>query len=288
MREREARAQMEAAARMRDAFLTILAHELRTPLTSLLGNAQLLLRRAQREGVLAERETRNVQVIVNQASRLNEMVSLQLDVSRLHTGQLRIRRAPVDVGALAQQVVEEVLPTVTTHTVAYAGPDTPLLVEGDALRLIQVLQNLVQNAIKYSPAGGAVQVHVERRDATVRVAVSDEGVGIPQAELSHLFQRFYRASNVDESQISGLGVGLYIVKELVMLHDGTVDVVSKEGRGSTFIITLPLLEDQTAAQAPSVPTTGSIASESTQTPLHEQPINTELEPILSAPAGPHG
>jgi signal transduction histidine kinase len=181
-----------------------------------------------------------MQVIVNQAARLNQMVSLQLDISRLHTGQLRIERAPLDVGALARQVVDEVLPSATTHTVTYSGPDTPLLVEGDALRLIQVLQNLVQNAIKYSPAGGAVRVQAERRDTTARVAVSDEGIGIPQSELPHLFQRFYRASNVDERLISGLGVGLYVVKELVTLHGGTVEVVSTEGQGSTFIITLPL------------------------------------------------
>jgi len=215
-------------------------------------------------------------------------VQLQLDISRLHTGQLRIERASLDVGALARRVVEEVLPSATMHTITYAGPAAPVLIEGDELRLDQVLQNLVQNAIKYSPAGGAVQVRVERHDTTVSVAVSDEGLGIPQAELPHLFQRFYRASNVDEGQISGLGVGLYIVKELVTLHGGTVDVVSTEGRGSTFIIRLPLSEDQAAAQAPSVPTIESVASESTQTSLYEQPTNTELEPILSAPVGSHG
>src|SRR4029078_1745158 len=124
-------------------------------------------------------------------------------------GQLRIERAPLDVGALARQVVEEVLPNATTHTVTYAGPNPPMVIEGDALRLIQVLQNLVQNAIKYSPAGGAVRIHVERCDATARIAVSDEGIGIPEAEMPHLFQRFYRASNVDERRFSGLGVGLY-------------------------------------------------------------------------------
>jgi PAS domain S-box-containing protein len=255
LHERETRVHMEAVARMRDAFLSVLAHELRTPLTSLLGNAQLLLRRAQREDFLSERDRRNLQVIVNQASRLNEMVSLQLDISRLHNGQLPIERALVDVAALAQQVVEETLPTVTAHTVAYAGPHVPLLIEGDALRLIQVLQNLVQNAIKYSPHGGTVQVQVERQQATVRIAVSDEGIGIPEAELPHLFQRFYRASNVEERQISGLGIGLYVVKELVTLHGGTVEAISEEGRGSTFTITLPMLEDQMAAQVPSAPVT---------------------------------
>ncbi|MEO7910142.1 MAG: PAS domain S-box protein [Roseiflexaceae bacterium] len=248
LHEREARAQIEAIERLRDSFLTILAHELRTPLTSLLGNAKLLLRRGEREGDLSERGQRNVKVIVNQATRLNDMISLQLDISRLHIGQLRIERTPLDVGAVARQVVDEFLPTLVMHTLVYTGSHTPMLIEGDPLRLIQVLQNLIQNAIKYSPAGGAVQIKVERHDTTVRVAVSDNGVGIPQEDLPRLFQRFYRASNVDEQHISGLGVGLYIVKELVALHGGTIEVVSEEGRGSTFTMILPLLEDQMAAQ----------------------------------------
>jgi PAS domain S-box-containing protein len=275
--EREARAQMEAATRMRDTFLTVLAHELRTPLTSLLGNAQLLLRRVQREGLLTGRNQRSLQVVVNQSERLNEMVSLQLDISRLHTGQLHIKRRPVNVAALIQQVIEEVLPTLTRHTLTYSGSDTQLLVEGDELRLFQVLNNLIQNAIKYSPAGGVVQVQVERQDAMIRVAVSDEGIGIPQMELPQLFQRFYRASNVDEQKMSGFGVGLYLVKEIVTLHGGTVDVVSEEGHGSTFIITLPLLENQAPAQASSVITTGDVASENAPIPAQE-PATTELEP----------
>jgi PAS domain S-box-containing protein len=277
LHEREVRAQMEAAVQMRDTFLTILSHELRTPLTSLLGNAQLLLRRAQREGSLAERDRRSIQVILDQAARLNEMMSLQLDISRLNSGQLHIARAPLDVAALARQIVVEFLPTVTEHTIVYAGPDTPMLVEGDRLRLIQVLQNLVQNAIKYSPAGGAVRVEVERHNGTVEIAVSDEGVGIPQAELPQLFQRFYRASNVDERAISGLGVGLYIVKELVTLHGGTVDVVTEEGRGSTFRVILPLLDEQVTAPTPGVATKESAASTSAQTPLTGQPVTIELE-----------
>jgi PAS domain S-box-containing protein len=239
--EREARAQIEAAQQMRDSFLTVLAHELRTPLTALIGNAAVLLRRGQREGDISERGQRNVKVIVDQASRISDMISLQLDISRLHIGELQVERRPLDVGAIARQVVEEFLPSVTIHTLAYNGPNTPIMIEGDGLRLFQVLQNLVQNAIKYSPAGGSVQVTVERHNTTVRIAVSDTGIGIPQAALPHLFQRFYRASNVDEQQISGFGVGLYVVNELVMLHGGTVDVVSEEGRGSTFTITLPLV-----------------------------------------------
>jgi signal transduction histidine kinase len=231
---------MEEAVRMRDTFLSLLGHELRTPLTTLLGNAQLLLRRAQREGSLPEREQRNLQVIADQAARLNKLVQLQLDISRLQTGQLHIERVLMDLGALVRRVVEETLPTVTTHTIAYVSPATPLLVEGDELRLDQVLQNLLQNAMKYSPAGSTVYVDVEQHDTTVCVTVRDEGIGIPQTDLPHLFQRFYRASNVDEHQIIGLGVGLYVVKELLTLHGGTVEVASEEGRGSTFTICLPL------------------------------------------------
>jgi signal transduction histidine kinase len=264
---------------MRDAFLTVLAHELRTPLTSLLGNAQLLLRRVQREGLLSGRNQRSLQVVVNQSERLNEMVSLQLDISRLHTGQFQIEHAPVDVAALVRQVVEEIQPSLSRHSVTSSGSDTPLLIEGDRLRLFQVLNNLIQNAIKYSPAGGVVQVDVERQDAIVRVAVTDEGIGIPQAELPRLFQRFYRASNVEEDKISGFGVGLYLVKEIVTLHGGTVGVMSEEGQGSTFLITLPLLEEQVVAPAPNMPTRESAASQTIQTPQAKQPTKPGLEPV---------
>lgn len=240
--ERKERALLETAMHQRDTFLTVLAHELRTPITSLLGNIQLLLRRAARDHTLNERDQRAVEVISKQAARLNEMLSLQLDISRLETGQLQIERQPVDVVAVARQVVEETLPTTSLHSVIYCGPEAPLLVEGDRLRLFQVVQNLIQNAMKYSPEGGTVRLTVEMGETTVHIAVKDEGIGIPQAELPQIFERFYRATNVDAQHISGLGVGLHVVKELIGLHGGAVQVESAEGQGSTFIITLPLLE----------------------------------------------
>jgi PAS domain S-box-containing protein len=240
--EREMRRLMEAAVQQRDTFLTIMAHELRTPLTALLGNAQLLLRRAQRGNLDMDRVLRNVQVIANQAERLNQLVLLQLDISRLHTGKLQISPTPLDIGELVRRIVEEIQPSLTRHTVTYAGPDTPLTIHGDALRLDQVLLNLIQNAIKYSPDGGTVRVAVARHGAMARVDVADQGIGIPQAELPYIFERFHRGANVDERQISGLGIGLYIVNELVTLHSGTIEVVSQEGQGSTFTIALPLVE----------------------------------------------
>ena len=239
--EQEARTQMETLVRVRDEFLTVAAHELRTPLTALLGNAQLLQRHVQREAILSERDQRSVGVIVDQASRLNRLVLTLLDLSRLQMGQMALERAPFDLRDLARQVVEEVQPTNTTHVIEYVGPDTPLMIDGDALRLEQVLQNLVQNGIKYSAGGSHVRVQVEGHADMVSMAVIDEGIGIPKASLPQLFQRFYRAANVDASYISGLGVGLYVVKEIVTRHGGRIDVTSIEGQGSTFTVWLPAL-----------------------------------------------
>ena len=111
---------------------------------------------------------------------------------------------------------------------------------GDELRLEQVIQNLVQNAIKYSPAGGYVEVRAARNGTMACISVIDQGIGIPQGALSRLFTRFYRAPNVDPQHISGMGVGLYVVQEIVSLHGGKVTVESQEGVGSTFTIYLPL------------------------------------------------
>jgi PAS domain S-box-containing protein len=241
--EQQARAEAEAAVRQRDQFLSIAAHELKTPLTTLLGNAQLMLRRAVRDGTLPERELRQLQVINEQASRLHRMVLALLDISRLDSGQLSIERAPLDLAALARRVIEEVRPANDGRQIEFAAPDESLLVAADELRLEQVLQNLIQNALKYSPEGEPVAVRVERRSTSAAVTVVDRGIGIPAAALPRLFGRFYRAPNAEARQIGGMGVGLYVVKEIVTLHGGDVTVESAEGQGSTFTISLPLLAD---------------------------------------------
>jgi PAS domain S-box-containing protein len=238
--EQAARAEAQEAVRVRDAFFSVAVHELRNPLTSLLGSAQLLRRRSMRESALAERDQHTVAVIVDQATRLNKLIAELLDVSRIETGQLSIERASLDVCLLARRVVAEVQPTLTQHTVTCSDPGVPLFVNGDALRLEQVLQNLVQNAIKYSPAGGPVTVRVEQRGQMVCVAVADQGIGIPQDALPRLFQQFYRAANVDAGGIGGLGIGLFVVKEIITLHGGSMTVDSTEGGGSTFTVCLPL------------------------------------------------
>jgi signal transduction histidine kinase/DNA-binding response OmpR family regulator len=227
--------------RMRDIFLSVAAHELRTPLTSLLGYTQLVERRAGHASTISDRDRQALRVVSDQATRLSKMVASLLDISRLQLGQLSIEPLPLDLGALAARLVEETRPLLREHSIEYIGSHAPALISGDELRLEQALQNLIQNAIKYSPDGGAITVRVACDAARASVAVTDAGIGIPPEALSQLFQRFYRAPNVDPQHISGLGVGLYVVKEIVELHGGTVEVSSEVGAGSTFTLSIPLL-----------------------------------------------
>ncbi|MCU0491825.1 MAG: HAMP domain-containing histidine kinase [Chloroflexaceae bacterium] len=238
--EQEARMQAQAAVQMRDAFLSVAAHELRSPLTALLGNAQLLQRRLKPGATVAEREQRQAGVVVDQAARLDRLIGELLDVSRLEMGQLQLNRTPLELTSLVQRLIEETRPLLNEHQLVYEGPGQPIVVSGDELRLTQVMQNLLGNAVKYSPAGGAVTVRVCPESNHVVIAFCDVGIGIPAEALPNLFQRFYRASNAERQGIGGMGVGLYVVHEIVSLHGGTLDVASVEGQGSTFTVRLPL------------------------------------------------
>jgi PAS domain S-box-containing protein len=240
-REHAARAAAEAAVRIRDTFLSTAAHELKTPLTVLLGNIQLLQRRQHQAATLAERDGRLLGVVGEQAARLNRLITVMLDISRLQTGQLTILRTPLDIGALVRRVADDVRPTLQQHTLTCKLPDTPLMIAGDELRLEQVLQNLLSNAMKYSPRGGPITVQIEQQGEAVCIAVADQGIGIPQENLPKLFERFYRADNVDPQQISGMGIGLYVVRAIIELHGGRVGVVSPEEGGSIFTVYLPMI-----------------------------------------------
>ncbi len=229
----------QAAVQIRDRFLALAAHELRTPLTSALGNVQLLARRLQQLGVDDERALRKTGLVDEQLQRLAGLITLLLDLSRLEAGQLNITRAPLDLCALARRVAELAEGTTTKHLVTCEAPEGPVMVLGDEMRLEQVIDNLVQNAVKYSPNGGAITLTVGRRAERVFLAVADQGVGIPAEALPRLFERFYRVPDVEARAISGMGIGLYVVREIVALHGGVVQVDSAEGQGSTFTILLP-------------------------------------------------
>jgi PAS domain S-box-containing protein len=230
----------QTAIRVRDRFLSLAAHELRTPLTTTLAQVQLAHRRLARLEGVEERTHRGLQVAEEQLVRLNKMLTMLLDLSRLEGDQLRIERSTVNLCTLAPEVVERFEGTLTKHTIECVTPEDPLLVHGDALRLEQVLINLLQNAVKYSPEGGTITVRLGRHVERCFFAVTDQGFGIATEDLPHLFQRFYRAPSTEQHKVSGMGIGLYVVQEIVALHGGTVEVTSTPGAGSTFTVWLPL------------------------------------------------
>lgn len=240
--------QAQDAVQARDAFLSIAAHELKTPLTSLLGYAELLHRRLTRNPVAEERELRLLNVIVDQTRRLNRLIGVLFDLSRLQTGQFTIARSPLDVVALTARIIGEVQPTLERHQLHFAPPATPIYIIGDDLRLEQVLQNLLQNAVKYSPNGGTIDVSLTQHHDWVRLVVRDQGMGIPAEALPNIFRRFYRAANAERRNDGGMGVGLYVAQQIVELHGGHIDVESVEGRGSTFTVWLPLAPSEARAE----------------------------------------
>ncbi|NJN17420.1 MAG: PAS domain S-box protein [Oscillochloris sp.] len=241
--EQAARARAEEALRIRDAFLSVAAHELKNPLTSLLGQAQLLRRRLMNGQDLSEANQRSIDVIVSQSQRLNQMITDMLDSARIEAGQLTINRTPFDLNWLVRHVAEDVQVRLNRHQLRYVTGDQPLMIEGDAVRLEQVLQNLLSNAVKYSPAGGIVEVRAVGTDTQALLSVRDEGVGIAAEVLPMLFERFYRAPNEETRQVGGVGIGLYVVREIVVQHEGTISVQSSPGQGSTFTVHLPLWRD---------------------------------------------
>jgi signal transduction histidine kinase len=181
-----------------------------------------------------------VRTIFEQGTRLNQMIEMLFDLARMDRGQFAIKPVPLDLVGLIRRVVEETRPSLEQHTIELQPPQEAVIVAGDALRLEQVFHNLIGNAVKYSPHGGLIQVALERQEGLARITVTDHGMGIPAEALSQLFQRFYRAPNISYHHISGMGVGLYIVQEIIRHHNGWVEVTSTEDEGSTFIIWLPL------------------------------------------------
>jgi PAS domain S-box-containing protein len=241
VREQEARKLAEEHVQLRDSFLNATAHELRTPVTSLMGSAQLLQRRVERGDLTPERIQKATQTIIVQAKRLNRLTTMLLDITRLDAGKMKLEHAPIDLREGIEQVIYELQLITGQHAITLDLSETPLIVEGNDVRFEQVMYNLIQNAIKYSGAGSTVRVTAQQEGNCAVVTVADEGMGILAQDLPHVFERFYRASNISNVSVSGLGLGLYLVKEFVEMQGGTVDVQSIVGQGSTFRVILPLM-----------------------------------------------
>jgi signal transduction histidine kinase len=215
--------------------VSTVSHELRSPLTSVKGYTSLLLNRWDR--LKDEQKKMMLEQVHHDADRVTRLITELLDISRLETGRLVLRRQLVDLPELVAQVVEKLTLTYPDLECAVSFPDGFPRVYADPDKLEQVLTNLVENAAKYaSPAGMAVQGSCE--DSSVSIAVSDRGEGIPAADLARVFRKFFRR---DHGKPSGTGLGLWISRGLVEAHGGRLTASSSLGEGSTFAFTLPLV-----------------------------------------------
>ncbi len=248
-REREARLTAEAATQARDEFLSVAAHELKTPVTGLRATAQIIARRLQKWDVEVPPWLGDgLRVIDQQAERLTRLMAQLLDVSRLDQDKLAPDRRETDLAAVAERLVAAFSARTNKHALVLAA-DPGTVAEVDPVAIEQVVSNLLDNAIKYSPDGGQIDVEVKRDDDEyARVAVRDRGLGIPPEKRKAIFERFYQAHAEDHR--SGLGLGLYISQQIVALHGGEIVAEFPPDGGTRFVVTLPLQANAAIENAP--------------------------------------
>jgi PAS domain S-box-containing protein len=244
----EARRKVEDLSRLKDEFLSIASHELRTPVTSIKGYTQLA-KMLIKEGDLATSEE-YLDIALDQIDRMSRLILELLDVSRIETGRLEIRREAIRWSQFVRDVVHRHHTAVSDRRFHISVPDVSKLISGDRDRLEQVLGNLLENAVKYSPDGSDVTVTVDDRGDSFVTAVCDRGIGIPADELGQVFERFHRGRQVSSTNYGGLGLGLYITKQIIERHGGTIWVESKEGHGTTFSFSLPVADAAAVAALP--------------------------------------
>ncbi|HWN08434.1 MAG TPA: response regulator [Pyrinomonadaceae bacterium] len=240
--ERAARAEAEEVNRTKDEFLATLSHELRTPLTAILGWSHLV-----RTGKLEEEQlTRAVETIERNARSQSQLIDDLLDVSRIITGKLQIEPRSVDMCALLEAAVEAVRPSFEAKQIEIETvvPSEACTVAGDPNRLQQIFWNLLNNAVKFTPTNGKVRIELNRCEPRIRVSVTDSGIGIKKDFVPYIFDRFRQADGSTTRVHGGLGLGLSIVKHLVQLHDGSIEVASEgKNRGATFTVIFPLVSN---------------------------------------------
>jgi signal transduction histidine kinase len=234
-----ARGEAETANRAKDQFLAVLSHELRTPLTTMLGWIRML-RGGQ---VPPTKQARALETIERNTQILAHMIDDLLDVSRIVAGKLSLEHSPMRLGPVVAEVAASFEPEARAKALTLETRLDPAAgaVSADETRIRQILANLLVNAMKYTPAGGRIQVDLTAEDGAVRIAVRDTGAGIDRALLAHVFERF-RQADWRSAGMRGLGLGLAIVRQLVEMHGGTVRAESDgPGHGATFTVTLPVL-----------------------------------------------
>jgi signal transduction histidine kinase len=242
----EQNARLREADRMKDEFVALISHDLRTPLTSIVGYLDLTMEST----TLTEEERGYLAVVERNSQRLLALVNDLLFVARLEAGEFELHVSDLDLAAIAQQAVEEAQPRARVNDITLSfDAENVDSVQGDRGRMFQLLDNLISNAIKFTPSGGHVAVRVVRTDNGSRLSVADTGIGISAAEQNQLFQRFFRTTSAVDRQIPGTGLGLYIARAIVEAHGGAISVESVPGAGTTFVAELPFALDRAAAVA---------------------------------------
>jgi len=251
--------QLQELDRLKSRFLSMASHELKTPLTSISGLAQVLLRRMSRRlevGWPTQDEWQQEQhahverlaLLTAQTGRLGRLIDELLDVSRIESGKLDFRYGEVDLNQLARDVAHRMQLTTTQHAiVVIAENEAGAQIAADRDHLEQVLDNLISNAIKYSPEGGRIEVQVADRDEEMMISVRDEGVGIPPGKVEAVFGLFYQAEDPVSRRGGGMGLGLYISKEIIERHGGRIWAESEPGVGTTVYVVLPRERSSAAA-----------------------------------------
>src|SRR5213593_3155824 len=240
--------QLKELDRMKSQFLSIASHELKTPITAMSGFLQVALRRVRRmsdgeggqhpPGESLQAVLEQLEVVYRQTGKLARLIDELLDVSRIQTGRIEFRYGDVDLGELANEIATRMQLTTATHKISVSN-ESKNVVTADRDHLEQVLNNLLTNAIKYSPAGGSITIDVRPDEGGVRVSVTDQGIGIPEKELEAIFGLFYRSPDRAARDAAGMGLGLYISKEIVVRHGGRIWAERGGEKGSTLNVVIP-------------------------------------------------
>lgn len=221
----------------KDIFISMASHELRTPLTALKGLTQLEKKKCEKRGI--SEALRFLAKMERQIDQLTKFVTELFDVSKMQAGRLDYAKEPLDLDALINEIVETTQLTSPGHRLTVHGASYATI-SGDRDKLGQVFSNLLSNAIKYSPQADHVDIYLEAVRDVAFVRIQDGGIGIPKERQGQLFERFYRVDISRRNYVPGLGLGLYIAREIVKHHGGEITVKSDEGKGSTFVVSLPL------------------------------------------------
>jgi signal transduction histidine kinase len=230
--------QLVEADKLKDEFVALISHDLRTPLTSIIGYVELSLEDV--EPPLDEERRGYLQIVSRSSERLLRLVDDLLFVARLQAGRLILERSDLDLCTIAAQAAQEARPRAEAKRLdlEFIG-GSPVMIEGDKGRLFQLLDNLISNAIKFTPEGGRVEVRVAAEGSTAVLEVSDTGIGLGPDESELVFDRFFRSSRVVAQQVPGTGLGLFIARAIVEAHAGTIAASMREGGGTTFHVELP-------------------------------------------------